>query len=62
MLHVSGYSQLTSTCREFFSGLSCRFLGGSGLTVEERETVIFLMGLWGKVVLASDPTFAVDQL
>lgn len=59
MLQVSGYSQLTSTCREFCSGFSCRFMGGSGLTVEEdKETpFVFLGGLWCKVVLPSDPTF-----
>lgn len=63
MLQVSGYSQLTSTCREFFNGFSCRFLGGSGLTMEEdRETpFIFLIGLWSKVVLASDCTLTLTS-
>lgn len=64
MLQVSGYSQLTSTCREFFKGFSCRFMGGSGLTVEEdKETPFsFQRELWYKVIPASDPTSTFDRL
>lgn len=63
VLQVSGYSQLTSTCRESFNGFSFRFLGGSGLTVEEDTHLLFSWwGFGAKVVLASDPIFTFDQL